>query len=66
MIKAPAINTAMPRLPAIAAVESDTPPLRLVLGKYANDKLRKKLADAEKERAVWEHTGLPTDFTPTL
>ena len=47
----------------IAAVESDTPPLRLVLGKYANDKTRKKLADAEKERAAWEHVGLPTDFS---
>ena len=50
----------------IAAVESDTPPLRLVLGKYANDKTRKKLADAEWERAAWEHVGLPTDFAPTL
>jgi NAD(P)-dependent dehydrogenase (short-subunit alcohol dehydrogenase family) len=46
----------------IAAVESDAPPLRLVLGKYANDKVRKKLADSEKERAAWEHLGLPTDF----
>ncbi len=49
----------------IAAVESNTPPLRLVLGKYANDKTRKKLADAERERAAWEHVGLPTDFAPT-
>lgn len=49
----------------IAAVESDTPPLRLVLGKYANDKLRKKLADAERERAAWEHVGLAADFTST-
>ena len=49
----------------IAAVESDTPPLRLILGKYANDKTRKKLADAERERAAWEHTGLATDFAPT-
>ena len=48
----------------IAAVESDTPPLRLVLGKYANDKARKKFADAERERAAWEHIGLATDFTP--
>jgi len=47
-------------------VEADAPPLRLVLGKYANDKVRKKLADAEKERAAWEHVGLPTDFTPPL
>jgi NAD(P)-dependent dehydrogenase (short-subunit alcohol dehydrogenase family) len=49
----------------IAAVESDTPPLRLVLGKYANDKARKKLADTERERAAWEHVGLPTDFAAT-
>ena len=46
----------------IAAVESDSPPLRLVLGKYANDKARKKFADAEKERTGWEHVGLPTDY----
>jgi len=49
----------------IAAVESESPPLRLVLGKYANDKARKKFPDAEKERAAWEHVGNPTDFTPT-
>lgn len=49
----------------IDAVESVAPPLRLVLGKYANDKLRKKLADAERERAAWEHVGLSADFTPT-
>ncbi len=47
----------------IAAIESETPPLRLVLGKYANDKLRRKLADAERERAAWEHVGLATEFT---
>ena len=46
----------------IAAVESEAPPLRLVLGKYANDKTRKKFADAEKERAAWEHVGVPTEF----
>ncbi|MEO6788084.1 MAG: oxidoreductase, partial [Chthoniobacteraceae bacterium] len=50
----------------IAAVESDSPPLRLVLGKYANDKTRKKFADAEKEPAAWEHVGVPTDFSPNL
>jgi NAD(P)-dependent dehydrogenase (short-subunit alcohol dehydrogenase family) len=46
----------------ITAVESDTPPLRLVLGKYANEKLRRKLAEAERERAAWESVGLPTEF----
>ena len=50
----------------IAAVESDTPPLRLVLGKYANEKARKKFADAEKERAEWEHVGFPTDYSANL
>ena len=50
----------------IAAMESDTPPLRFVLGKYANDKVRKKLADAEKERAALEHIGLPADYSAIL
>jgi NAD(P)-dependent dehydrogenase (short-subunit alcohol dehydrogenase family) len=49
----------------LAAVESDAPPLRLALGKYANDKLRKKLAEAERERSAWEYLGMPTDFTTT-
>lgn len=49
----------------IAAVESDTPPLRLVLGKYATDKTRRKLANAEKELTAWEGIGLPTDYTHT-
>jgi len=49
----------------IAAVESDAPPLRLVLGKYANDKLRKKLADAERERSAWERIGQSSDFNFT-
>ena len=47
----------------IAAVESGTPPLRLVLGKYANEKSRRKFAYAERERTAWENVGLPTDFT---
>lgn len=33
----------------IAAVESDNPPLRLVLGKYAIDKTRRKLGSAARE-----------------
>ena len=51
---------------SLAAVESSTPPLRLVLGKYANGKVRKNFADAEKERAAWEHIGWPTDSIATL
>jgi hypothetical protein len=34
----------------IGTVESDAPPPRLVLGKYANDKVRKKLATAAKDK----------------
>ena len=34
----------------IGAVESDAPPPRLVLGKYANDKMQKKLATAAKDK----------------
>ena len=48
----------------LTAVASPAPPLRLVLGKYAHGKVRRKLADAEKELAAWEPTGRPTDFTP--
>jgi hypothetical protein len=40
-------------------------PLRLGLGKYANAKVRKKHAEAERVRAAWEPVGLPSDFTPT-
>lgn len=49
----------------IAAVESDIPPFRLILGKYANEKARKRYVDAEKERAACEHLGLPVDFGST-
>ena len=49
----------------ITAVEAETPPLRLILGKYANEKTRKKLTDAERERAAWEHVGVATDFGAT-
>ncbi len=47
----------------IAAVESETPPLRLVLGKYAHDKVRKKLSATDRELAAWEPVGLRTEFT---
>jgi NAD(P)-dependent dehydrogenase (short-subunit alcohol dehydrogenase family) len=48
----------------LAVVASDNPPLRLVLGKYANDKVRKRSAEVERERAAWEPIGLPTDYAP--
>ena len=47
----------------IAAVEFGTPPLRLTLGKYANDKSRMKLAETQRELAAWEPVGGPTEFT---
>ena len=47
----------------IAAVESEMPPLRLVLGKYAHDKARKKFMSARRELDAWEGVGLATDFT---
>jgi hypothetical protein len=48
----------------IAAVLSDRPPLRLVLGKYATDKARKKIAAAQRELDAWSAIGAPTDFSP--
>jgi NAD(P)-dependent dehydrogenase (short-subunit alcohol dehydrogenase family) len=47
----------------IAAVDSAEPPLRLVLGRYATDKVRKKHAAAERELAAWEPIGAATEFS---
>jgi len=47
----------------IAAVESDNPPLRLVLGKYAIDKTRRKLGSAARELDAVSTAGAATDFT---
>ena len=47
----------------IAAVESDNPPLRLVLGKYAIDKTRRKLGSAARELDAGSAAGAATDFT---
>lgn len=44
------------------AVESGSPPLRLVLGKYAIDKVRKKLASVAAELDKWEKSGAETSF----
>ncbi len=49
----------------IAAVASENPPLRLVLGKYAIDKARRKLAAAARELDAGSAAGLATDFTST-
>lgn len=46
----------------ITAVESESPPLRLVLGRYAIDKVRKKAAATLKELETWEKTGADTAF----
>lgn len=45
----------------VDAVESDKPPLRLVLGKYAVDKTRRMLAQREAEFKVWEGAGAGAD-----
>lgn len=43
-------------------VDSDNPPLRLVLGTYATDKVRKKAAAVLKELDEWEAIGRHTEF----
>ncbi len=47
----------------IAAAESEKPPFRLVLGKYAYQKARRQLDKERAELDAWETVGLPTDFT---
>jgi NAD(P)-dependent dehydrogenase (short-subunit alcohol dehydrogenase family) len=47
-----------------AVVDSPTPPLRLVLGKYAQEKVRKKLAATQAELEKWQDIGLATEFPP--
>ncbi|MES2468655.1 MAG: oxidoreductase [Verrucomicrobiota bacterium] len=46
----------------IQAVESDKPPFRLVLGKYAYQKARRQLDRLRAELDGWESVGLPTDY----
>ena len=46
----------------IQAVESDKPPFRLVLGKYAYQKARRQLDKLRAELDGWETVGLPTDY----
>ena len=58
----------------IGTVESDAPPPRLVLGKYANDKVRKKLATAAKDKKTMSfimpqkavEKGVPCKYFPSL
>lgn len=46
----------------IQMVESDNPPLRLVLGGYAYGKCRKKIESLTQELDKWESIGIATDF----
>jgi NAD(P)-dependent dehydrogenase (short-subunit alcohol dehydrogenase family) len=46
----------------IAATQTEKPPFRLVLGKYATEKIRKKSASVLAELDTWEAIGVPTDF----
>jgi NAD(P)-dependent dehydrogenase (short-subunit alcohol dehydrogenase family) len=48
----------------IATVTADRPPLRLVLGPYATDKVRRTLTASQRELDAWAPVGGPTDFTP--
>ena len=48
----------------IAAVESERPPLRLVLGKYAIDKARRSRTPAGRELDAWAELGSATEFPP--
>jgi NAD(P)-dependent dehydrogenase (short-subunit alcohol dehydrogenase family) len=46
----------------LQAAMAEKPPFRLTLGKYANEKVKKKVAALESERAAWEAVGSPTDY----
>lgn len=46
----------------IEAVGSGSPPARLVLGKYAVEKAKRKLSASGAELAAWEAAGLRADF----
>lgn len=48
----------------IQVVESENPPLRLVLGKYAYTKFRQKIEALTQELDAWEAIASNTDFEP--
>lgn len=50
----------------ITVVASEHPPLRLVLGKYANEKARRKLASAARELDAGSAVALATDFSTAI
>lgn len=48
----------------LAAAAAEAPPLRLVLGKYAIDKVRRLASARERELATWEAVGRAADAPP--
>ena len=46
----------------LAAVDAERPPLRLVLGRYAVDKARRRLTAAGRELDAWAEVGAAADF----
>ncbi|MEM7580059.1 MAG: short-chain dehydrogenase/reductase, partial [Cyanobacteria bacterium P01_A01_bin.80] len=46
----------------IKVINSENPPLRLVLGKYAYTKFRKKIESLKTELDKWEAVSANTDF----
>jgi len=46
----------------LKVVDSENPPLRLVLGKYATDKVERTCKARLRELETWKEIGLPTDF----
>lgn len=55
-------NPALAAKAIIAAVNSPKPPRRFILGKYAYDRVRKKLDAIAREMAEWESVAINTDF----
>ena len=47
----------------LTAARAEHPPMRLMLGKYAHAKGRKKCEDLTNELAAWNSLGWPTKFT---
>lgn len=47
----------------MAVVAAENPPLRLVLGQYANEKVRRKLGSTAREIDAGHGAGLATEFT---
>jgi NAD(P)-dependent dehydrogenase (short-subunit alcohol dehydrogenase family) len=47
----------------LAVADAERPPLRLVLGKYAVDKARRRLVTAGRELDAWAEAGTAADFT---